>query len=374
MEKRTFLKHIGLGTMALALNPFQSCQSPAPKALKAKHWIWMRPNAGQSVEYWTEQLQKAKDHGFDAVLMEVYNGHNAWFGSTRLPVREELLEKLLVAGAAADIEVHAWMWTMPNNNPFYLENHPEWYSVNRAGLSSATDPAYVPYYRFMCSSNEGVREFVRQNVEELSKYEGLAGVHLDYVRLPDAILAEALQPTYGIVQDVELPEYDYCYCDRCRAGFKEQTGIDPLTEIADPEFHPEWRQFRYDTISYMVREVLAPEARKAGKQITAAVFPNWESVRQQWSHWNLDGYLPMLYHNFYNEGLPWVGAQLEEKIALLQEKKPVYSGLFIPSVAPEALSDAYNISMEAGAAGLALFSFADLTEEHWNALKQLLKS
>ncbi len=57
---------------------------------------------------------------------------------------------------AADIEVHAWMWTMPNNNPYYLEKHPEWYSVKRAGLSSATDPAHVPYYRFMCSSNEGI--------------------------------------------------------------------------------------------------------------------------------------------------------------------------------------------------------------------------
>lgn len=373
MHKRTFLKQMGIGTMALAINPFYACRPAASGALKAKHWIWMRPNAGQTVEYWTEQLLKAKEHGFDAVLMEVYNGHNAWFGSTRLPVREELLEKLLQAGAAAEIEMHAWMWTMPNNNPYYLENHKEWYSVNRAGASSATDPAYVPYYRFMCSSNDEVREFVRQNVEELARYEGLAGVHLDYVRLPDAILAEALQPTYGIVQERELPEYDYCYCDRCRAGFKERTGIDPMTDISDPEFHAEWRQYRYDTISYMVREVLAPEARKAGKQITAAVFPNWESVRQQWSQWNLDSYLPMLYHNFYNADLSWIGHQLKEKIALMTDKKPVYSGLFIPSIPPEELAEAYSISMESGASGLALFSYADIREEHWAVLKQLLK-
>jgi uncharacterized lipoprotein YddW (UPF0748 family) len=192
--------------------------------------------------------------------------------------------------------------------------------------------------------------------------------------LPDVILAEALQPNYKIVQDKEYPEYDYCYCETCRKNFKDKTGLDPMKDIEDPAFHAEWRQFRYDTITYMVREVLTPEAHKAGKQITAAVFPNWESVRQEWRNWNLDGYLPMLYHNFYNAGLSWVGDQLREKIGLLKEKKPVYSGLFIPSIKPGELAEAFKVSLEAGAGGCALFSYNDLKEEHWAALKKLKQS
>jgi hypothetical protein len=34
---------------------------------------------------------------------------------------------------------------------------------------------------------------------------------LDYVRYPDVILGADLQPKYNIVQDTELPEYDYGY-------------------------------------------------------------------------------------------------------------------------------------------------------------------
>jgi uncharacterized lipoprotein YddW (UPF0748 family) len=371
MNKREFIKTAGLGLTALAFNPLLSCK-PTMSPIKQKHWIWMRPQADQSVDFWKEKLAKAKDHGFDAVLMEVYNSHNAWFGSSRLPMREPLLEKLIEAGKATGVEVHAWMWTMPNNIPEIVENHPDWYAVNRAGQPANTQPAYVPYYKFMCSSNPEVREFVRQNVADLAAFDGLAGVHLDYVRLPDVILAEALQPNYNIVQDKEYPEYDYCYCDNCRRNFKEKTGLDPLTDIAEPAFHQEWRQFRYDTISYTVNEVLAPEARKAGKQITAAVFPNWESVRQEWRNWNLDAYLPMLYHNFYDAGLSWVGDQLREKINDLKIKKPVYSGLFIPSVKPEELAEAFRISLEAGAAGVSLFSYNDMKDEHWKVLKEII--
>ncbi len=79
-------------------------------------------------------------------------------------------------------------------------------------------------YRFMCSRHPEVQDFVRQNVAELASREGLAGVHLDYIRLPDAILAIGLQPKYNIVQDKEYPAYDYCYCDRCRADLRPKQG------------------------------------------------------------------------------------------------------------------------------------------------------
>ncbi len=106
-----------------------------------------------------------------------------------------------------------------------------------------------------------------------------------------------------------------------QGGFKAKTGLDPLKDLEEPALHDEWRQFRYDTITHLVNDILAPEARQAGKQITAAVFPNWESVRQEWRNWNLDAYLPMLYHNFYNAGLPWIGEQLTREIGELQNKK-----------------------------------------------------
>ena len=51
--------------------------------------------------------------------------------------------------------------------------------------------------------------------------EGLESVHLDYVRFPDVILGADLQPKYGIVQDKELPEYDYGYHPIARKNLKK---------------------------------------------------------------------------------------------------------------------------------------------------------
>ena len=42
------------------------------------------------------------------------------------------------------------------------------------------------------------------------KFRELTGIRLDYIRQLDVILASGLQPSYGIVQDREYPEYDYC--------------------------------------------------------------------------------------------------------------------------------------------------------------------
>lgn len=371
MNKRQFLKSATLGMASLALAP--ALWSGCTARPKGKNWIWMTPKAGLTTGEWKVMLEKAKNHGFDALLPEVYTGHEAWFETSRLPMREPLLEKLIEAGRETGVEIHAWMHTMPNNIPEYYENHPDWYAVNRAGASAATHPAYVPYYRFMCSRHPEVQEFTRSIVADLASFDGLAGVHLDYIRLPDAILAEGLWSKYNIVQDKEYPQYDYCYCERCRADFKAQTGLDPLTDLEDPSTHQPWRQFRYDSITHLVNDILAAEAHKAGKAITAAVFPNWESVRQEWRNWNLDGYLPMLYHNFYNAGLPWVGEQLTREIGELKIKKPVYAGLFVPSIQPGEMAEAFRISREAGAAGISLFNYHSLTDEHWQALDALNK-
>jgi uncharacterized lipoprotein YddW (UPF0748 family) len=214
-----------------------------------------------------------------------------------------------------------------------------------------------------------VHEFVESRVSELAAYEALTSVHLDYIRLPDVILASSLQPKYGIVQDREYPEYDYCYCDVCRQLFKEQSGEDPL-KMTDPSASEAWRQFRYDRISHLVKEVLAPAIRRQGRQVTAAVFPNWQHVRQQWSTWGLDAVLPMLYHSFYDADLEWVGQQCREGIASMPSGTALYSGLFVPALSPEELARAVRISLDSGAEGVSLFAAGSMSEEHWRAFRQ----
>jgi len=262
---------------------------------------------------------------------------------------------------------------MPCTNRRIVREHGDWYAVNGLGEPANTKPAYVGYYKFLCPRRPESRAFVEGNVAALAAIPELDGVHLDYVRLPDVILAKGLWKKYDIIQDREYPQYDYCYCEHCRAEFKEQSGIDPLKDLEDPAANQAWRQFRYDSVSGMVKEHLAPKAREHGKKITAAVFPNWEYVRQAWHTWGLDAYLPMLYHTFYNEDIAWIGEQTRAALGRLETSAPIYPGLFVHSLKPEQLAEAIQSGREGGGSGVALFDQGALREEHWKVLAEALR-
>lgn len=366
MERRDFIKKmglLGLGITALSSLP-AGCGFIGGSNSHWKNWIWITPEKGLSDDEWKKRFESLKNRGFDAVLVQVYSGYKALFNSSHLPIDEVLLERLIPIGKQTQMEVHAWIWNMPNNNPYHVENNPHWYAVNGKGEPAWSHPAYVGYYKFMCPNQPEVQEYLSRNVRDLATMEQLDGIHLDYIRLPDVIIAEALQPVYNIVQDKEYPEYDYCYCPVCREKFKQETGIDPLKDLSEPSASLEWRNFRYRSVSNLVNNHLVAEAKKTDKFISAAVFPNWESVRQKWSEWNLDAFFPMLYHNFYNAPLDWIGEHIMRQIDDFNSPKPIYVGLFLPNLTPEELIEAINISKQAGAEGISLFSYHQLTDIH----------
>jgi uncharacterized lipoprotein YddW (UPF0748 family) len=377
MKKREFIKLAAASALSLmAGGSFLGCNPKNQQAFQGSkkslpdNWIWIRPSLDKSDDDWKKAFERIKKAGIDGILPEVYSSNETLFDHPILPVKERWLERIIPIAHAAGLQVHAWMWTMPLNNPDLIKKHPDWFSVNRNGDPSNTHPAYVDYYKFMCPCNEEVAEFVAGNVEALAKIEDLDGIHLDYVRQPDVILAEAFQPKYGIVQDKEYPEYDYPYSENCRNQFKAKHGIDPM-DLGDAAPENEvWRQFRYDAVSNIVNNHCVPVARKYDKTITAAVFPNWESVRQEWHKWDLDAFLPMLYQGFYNADIAWIGEQVKAaKIRLkgANNDKPVFSGLFLPHLEnPEDLKRAIDVAKANGAKGVSFFG--DLKDEYLEVL------
>ncbi|MED5413924.1 MAG: family 10 glycosylhydrolase, partial [Candidatus Latescibacterota bacterium] len=291
MKRREFLRALSAGLAAAPVAavmhpPVHEGWGPADVGMRGegekrvtKNWIWLGPDPDVSDDEYSRRFERLKRAGIDAILPEIFNNRQAFWGSEHLPVVAPVLERLIPLAHATDIEVHAWSHIMTCNVPDVMETHPEWYDVNRKGESARDKPAYVDYYRFMCPSRPGVQQFLQQRMRELAAIDGLDGIHLDYIRFPDVILAEALQPKYDLVQDSEFPEYDYCYCDVCRAGFKAAHGLDPLVDLKDPPANEAWFQYRCDLISRLVNEDLIPIGRAAGKQMTAAVFPNWRHVR-----------------------------------------------------------------------------------------------
>lgn len=372
MKRRKFVETIAKGSALSICAPYLSaCSSTVPRPMDSvnrlpKKWIWLRPKLEWTNDQWKKEFDSLKKLGIEAILPEVYNSHRALFEHPIIPMEEPWLEKIIPIAKSAGLQVHAWMWSMPQNIPELIEKHPSWFSVSRNNQPSNTHPAYVEYYKFMCPCNEEVLAYVASIVEALGKIEDLDGIHLDYIRQPDVILAEALQPKYDIVQDKEYAIYDYPYSTFCRDKFKTLHGIDPLELGDNAPFHKEWRQFRYDAITNLVNNHCVPMARKYNKKITAAVFPNWENVRQQWHKWNLDGFLPMLYHGFYNEDHLWISTQVEKNLKLLAEfenPKPIVPGIFLPHCKPEQLKEIMETTQSKGGHGICLFELGDFNKE-----------
>jgi uncharacterized lipoprotein YddW (UPF0748 family) len=295
-----------------------------------RNFVWLRPSLSKTPADWERDFRTMRESGIHGIIPEIYSGSQALFQSTRLPVRAPWLESAIPPAQTAGLEVHAWMWCMPCGIPGVLQAHPDWYNVNAKGESAADKPAYVPYYRFLDPARPEVREFVRDTVRELAAIPGLTGVHLDYIRHPDAILPSGLWAKYGIVQDKVYPAYDYGYTEYSRRAFKAKTGIDPI-ELPDPESHAAWLQYRLDSVVELVNEYLVPAAHAGGKTISAAVFPGPSRartmVRQDWGRFRLDAFLPMLYHTYYESGPEFVKTYTEEAVRTV--KAPVYSGLFV---------------------------------------------
>jgi uncharacterized lipoprotein YddW (UPF0748 family) len=244
--------------------------------------------------------------------------------------------------------------------------------VNAKGESAVDKPAYVPYYKFLDPGRPEVREFVQGTVKELANISELTGIHLDYIRHPDAILPSNLWKKYNIVQDKVYPPYDYGYSDYERNQFKQKYGADPMT-MKDPKLEEPWLEFRCQMVTGLVNGYLVPAARAKGKIITAAVFPGPSMarimVRQDWGKWDLDAFLPMLYNQFYNAGPEWVEQQTREGVSTV--KQPVYSGLSVQGMTEPVFTETVQLALKAGASGVSLFSDGGMDDVKWKALQKL---
>lgn len=356
MERRDFLRASGLSALALGTGSWTGLFE---KKVLPRNWAWGGANAKLSDDALMKTFDRYKSHGIDALLP---GGSNEFYA------------RISRLGKKAGIEIHAWRWTM--NRGHYIQDHPEWYAVNRKGESCAgANPPYVNYYRWLCPSHEEVKDIIVKDYSELCDIPELTGVHLDYVRYCDIYLPKELQPKYNLVQDHEMPEYDYCYCNTCRRLFREQTGIDPL-DLDDPASNTAWRDFRLNQLVRLVQAIVE-EVHRKGKRITAAVFPtpgmSRTMVRQDWPKFGLDAYLPMLYHNFYGEPESWIGKCIKESLTELPRGTPVFAGIFRGAVKTADIASIYSMVRENGGMGLSFFTADNLTDDDLKTLKQALK-
>tara|TARA_B100001248_G_scaffold248360_1_gene220602 strand:+ start:4322 stop:5320 length:999 start_codon:yes stop_codon:yes gene_type:complete len=270
-----------------------------------------------------------------------------------------------------NLNIHGWMWTL--NRPYDAKSSKNlhWYSVNKNGQNSYEYRPYVDYYQWLSPFSEGAREYIKDNFSKIASIEGLSSVHLDYVRYCDIFLPINLQKYYKIDQTHEFPEYDFGYHPNGRNRFKNTFGVDPM-DIVDAQISKEWKQFRCDAVSSLVKE-LKSIARNKDKKISAAVFPypemSREMVLQDWSSWCLDIICPMNYHHFYDGDIDWIADSVSKGIKYKKPDGIYLSGLFLGSLSPSKLKKAIRSCLNSGADGVCLFNDEYLTMDHINIIK-----
>ncbi len=348
------------GAAAAQMSPFElSANSPTTQAPRATRRFGAWSGGYDSVEKWKRALARMRQAGMNTILPGV---------------GDEELRRVIPLAREEGIDVHAWRVQMRSDE--MIAKHPEWYAVSRNGESTAVKPPYVGYYQFMCPSRDEVRDWVVARARAVAKIDGLASVHLDYIRLPDVILPVALWPKYNLVQDHEMPEFDFCYCDVCRSRFREQSGLDPM-RMEDPAANEAWRRFRWDAITRIVNAI-HDAVHAEGNIVTAAVFPTPSIaralVRQDWPSWKVDELMPMIYNGFYNEPVEWVGKATRECVSAVAGKVPIHTGLYVPDLDPQGIARAASLSLDAGASGVVVFDLNAISDAHMSALADVLRS
>ena len=342
-----------------------SCK-PTPKAHShwGKNWAWMNvEDLPDSV--WTVRFGVMKNSGIDGLLILYKYSQDSQF------------KKVAQMAKDAGFEVHAWFVVLnPHDTKENLvEKHPDWFVVSREGISCIEKPPYIPGYKWLCPSHKQVHNYVVSQVETFARMDFIDGVHLDYIRLPDVILPVGLWSRYNLIQDHELPQFDYCYCDTCLKAFEDISGYDPR-ELEDPSKDTLWRQFRYDIITNVVNKCY-DEAKNYDKKLSAAVFHGPDlakmMVRQDWIHWKIDALMPMMYHQYYNEPVSWVEKVTREGVEKLNTNVSLYSGVFIGEISPEKMIEAVESVKNGGAKGICLFNAGKMTPAQWTALGTALK-
>ena len=324
-----------------------------------KFWVWTGSNAKKPDSAYTAEFKKYSQNGIDAVLINTNTD-------------PELLKRLVPLANAEDLEVHAWIMAVNRPGDSIALQHPEWYQVSRDGKSCFDTRPYVDYYQWLCPTREESRNHILGLVEGLAKVEGIETVHLDYIRFPDIFLPVGLLPKYDLVQNEELPQFDFCYCDVCIAEFEEEHHKNPRN-MEHPELDMEWKQFRLNKIRDLVNDAYKI-VHENNKQLSAAVFPYPEMadhmVRQRWDKWDIDMVLPMIYNNFYNEELDWIGYATRQGVQdLLAKKVDLHTGIYVPPMNAGDIRTSIKEAENNGASGVSFFDGNALTPQMLEAIK-----
>lgn len=272
--------------------------------------VWHRPNdtgTETTLKGVTDVLDKLARAGINLVFLETfYHGMAAYrsdkvsyytgFDNYDYGEYPDYLSCFVAEAAKRGIEVHAWV------EDFYVgiaENQftkylPDWLMVTDKGETRQKEGNG---YIFLDPTNDSVCDFLVSLYDEiLTRFDGVAGLNLDYIRYP---LSDAANDTG--------------FTAAAMSKFSALHGIDGefspqeyALYIRQHNLYSDWVDFRADAVTSFVEKVFRMVSQKhPDKLLSTAIFPeprqSYNTKKQDFAKWIKSGYLdivtPMAYYD-----------------------------------------------------------------------------
>ena len=234
-------------------------------------------------EDWNANCAYLKGLGFNALCVNVCRGGIAFYRSAVLPMAAEVETK----GDSIDLikracEKHglrfiAWKVCFRSRVGMKTPAFEKWIADGRG----AVDYAGKRDDEWLCPVRPENRALEVEALVELAKRRPWA-ISLDYIRYSSS---------------------EWCFCDACRTAFERYVGRSvadwPKTVRADAGLSLKWNEFRKESITGIVRDVVRRvRAEAPGVKVHASVFrfPRGDalSVAQDWGRWCREGWLDVV--------------------------------------------------------------------------------
>ena len=361
MANVRFLRVAAYSTLTLVAT------APSAKAIEELRGLWVCPWEMNNPAAVDRVVADAARYNFNALFFEVrYRGdamyvpnkHNRRFPNPEprsphlagQPGDFDPLQELITKGHAAGLQIHAWVTTYvvlnrktptPPGHPAI--EHPEWLSQNDRGETwdrygmAWLEPA-LPQ----------VRDYLYNVFMDVVVNYDVDGLHLDYVRYPS--------PDFGRhPRAIEL--------------YKAETG----KSLDDARAFADWRRENISAFVSRLYDGISKEAPSC--RLTAAVFASrtgtaYNDCLQDWTPWLAGGYVDAILPMAYSRNTAVVRKQIDDAVSVA-DGRHIYGGIMVPEVPAKEFDEQVGAEMvakaravrEAGAAGIAVFSYSGSTKE-----------
>jgi len=362
--------------------------SDAASGEKIRIGAWVTVFSRQKVLHSKENIDRlidtCKKSGIDDIYIQIYRADKAYYDSalTDRTAYEKILSEtgedplayLIRAAKSSGPKVHAWINLLSvaqNKNANVLKKFgKDILTIDQHGRPSMPedkkddlDKYYVRENQlFLEPGDRKIREYLTGIAGEIvTRYPGLSGLHLDYVRYPAVVpfVPGSRFTSHGI---------SYGYGGSNAAGFKNATGLDVKTMEHSRENFKRWDEWRRDQVTGLVRDIservrpLRPSLEISGT-IVPSVERTYLTTLQDWTEWLRSGYVDHIAVMNYTDDTRLM--ELNSGSLLLpglDKKVHIGIGAYLLNGNTETLKAQLRSLKELSPAGIVIFSYDDIAD------------